>query len=96
MRTHSPLHLNNCPRCPALGTQAIPGDEFYEILSLRFNIRIAREVCQGHVPHLVNRHPLGAVARACAYRLGARRSSSYLAWPRHHGDLTQRMRDADD
>jgi len=58
MRTNSPFHQNNCSRCPALGAQTAPGDEFCEILSLRFNIQIARELCHGHVPHLVNRRSL--------------------------------------
>jgi hypothetical protein len=51
-------HHNNCPRCPVIRTGDIPRDEFYDIFSLRFNIRVARELCQGHVPHLVNRPPL--------------------------------------
>jgi hypothetical protein len=25
-------HHNNCPRCPIIGAEDIPGDEFYEIL----------------------------------------------------------------
>jgi hypothetical protein len=58
MHTFPPRHHNNCPRCPVLGTEDIPAEEFYEIVSLRFNIRIARELCRGHVPHLVNRAPL--------------------------------------
>jgi hypothetical protein len=59
MRNHSNRHHNNCLRCPILGAgDDVPGGEFYEILSLRFNIRIARELCRGHVPHLVNCHPL--------------------------------------
>jgi len=51
-------HHNNCPRCPVVGAEDTPGDEFYEILSLRFNIRIARELCRDHVRHLVNPAPL--------------------------------------
>ncbi|WP_263359523.1 hypothetical protein [Acidicapsa ligni] len=58
MRTIHFRHYNNCPRCPVIGAEDIPGDEFYEILSLRFNIRIARDLCSSHVPHLVNRPPL--------------------------------------
>ena len=27
-------HHNNCPRCPAIGAEGIPGDEFYEILAI--------------------------------------------------------------
>jgi len=41
MRSVPSRHHNNCPRCPVTGAEDIPGDEFYEILSLRFNIRIA-------------------------------------------------------
>ncbi len=55
------LHVrnhNNCPRCPVFDAKNNPGDEFCEILSLRFNIRIARELCRGHAPSLVNRRPL--------------------------------------
>ena len=51
-------HHNNCLRCPVLGAEDIPGEELYEILSLRFNIRIARELCRVHVVHLVNSAPL--------------------------------------
>jgi hypothetical protein len=58
MRSLPLRHHNNCPRCPVIGAEDIPGDEFYEILSLRFNIRNARELCRGHVPHVVNRRPL--------------------------------------
>src|SRR3984885_15515204 len=58
MRSLPSRHHNNCPCCPVIGAEDIPGEEFYEILSLRFNIRIARELCGGHVPHLVNRLPL--------------------------------------
>ena len=58
MRSLPFRHHNNCPRCPVIGAEDIPGDGFYEILSLRFNIRIARELCRLHVPHLVNHQPL--------------------------------------
>jgi hypothetical protein len=51
-------HHNNCPRCPVIGAEEIPGEEFYEILSLRFSIRVARDLCRDHMPHLVNRRPL--------------------------------------
>ncbi len=51
-------HHNNCPRCPIIGDENIAEDKFYEILSLRFNIRIARELCRSHVAHFVNRRPL--------------------------------------
>jgi hypothetical protein len=58
MRNLPSRHHNNCPRCPVIGAEDIPGGEFYEILSLRFNVRIARELCRGRAPHLVNRRPL--------------------------------------
>lgn len=51
-------HHNNCPRCPVIGAEDIPAAEFYEILSLRFNIRIARELCRSHAVRLVNSAPL--------------------------------------
>jgi len=41
-------HHNNCPRCPVIGAEDITGEEFYEILSLRFSIRVARELSSGH------------------------------------------------
>jgi hypothetical protein len=37
-------HHNNCPRCPVIGAEDIPGEEYYEILALRFSIRIALEL----------------------------------------------------
>jgi hypothetical protein len=51
-------HRNDCPRCPVICVEDISADEFYEIFSLSFNIRIALELCHGQVPHLVNRVPL--------------------------------------
>jgi hypothetical protein len=51
-------HHNNCPRCPVIGSEDIAEGEFYEILYLRFNIRIAPELCRDHVPHLVDPAPL--------------------------------------
>jgi len=41
-------HHNNCPRCPVLGAEGMPGEEYYEILALRFSVRIARELSRGH------------------------------------------------
>lgn len=49
---------NNCSRCPVLGAEDISGEESYQILSLRFNIRIARELCSDLVVHRVNSVPL--------------------------------------
>jgi hypothetical protein len=48
MRKLRLAHYNNCPRCPVIGAKDIPGDEYYDLLSLRFNVRIARELSQGH------------------------------------------------
>lgn len=48
MRKLRLAHHNKCPRCPVVGAEEIPGDEFYELLSLRFNIRLARELTRGH------------------------------------------------
>lgn len=39
-------HHNNCPRCPVLGAEDIPGEEYFEILSLRFSIRVAKEMAR--------------------------------------------------
>jgi hypothetical protein len=41
-------HHNNCPRCPVIGAEDIPGEEYYEILALRFSIRIALELSRRH------------------------------------------------
>jgi hypothetical protein len=41
-------HDNNCSRCPIIGAEDVPGDEYYELRSLRFRIRIARELSRGH------------------------------------------------
>lgn len=37
-------HHNNCPRCPIIGAEDIPGEEFFEFRSLRFNLQIARKL----------------------------------------------------
>jgi hypothetical protein len=41
-------HHNNCPRCPVIGAEDIPDEEYYELLSLRFSIRIAHELSSKH------------------------------------------------
>jgi hypothetical protein len=41
-------HHNNCPRCPVIGSDGTPGDEYYNVLWLRFDVRIARELSRGH------------------------------------------------
>jgi len=37
-------HHNNCPRCPIIGAENIPGEEFFEFRALRFNLQIARKL----------------------------------------------------
>ena len=51
-------HLNNCPRCPVLGAEDIPGVEYFQALSLRFNVAIAREFCRKSMLHRVERPAL--------------------------------------
>lgn len=41
-------HHNDCPRCPVIGAEDIPGDEYYQILSLRFNVTLAKRVSARH------------------------------------------------
>jgi hypothetical protein len=41
-------HHNNCPRCPVIGAEDVPGEEYYDILALRFSVRIARELASKH------------------------------------------------
>ena len=41
-------HHNDCPRCPVLGAEDIPGEEYYQILSLRFNVSVARRLSAKH------------------------------------------------
>ena len=53
-------HHNNCPRCPVIGAEDIPGEEYFEILSLRFNIAVARRLSAKH--DLIRVEPL-ALAR---------------------------------
>jgi hypothetical protein len=48
MKRHKFAHHNNCSRCPIIGAEDVPGDEYYELRSLRFSIRIARELSRGH------------------------------------------------
>ncbi|MBN9615127.1 MAG: hypothetical protein J0G35_06085 [Acidobacteriales bacterium] len=47
-------HYNNCPRCPVIGADNIPGEEFFELHSLRFNLQIARELCRPSMLHRVD------------------------------------------
>jgi hypothetical protein len=41
-------HHNDCPRCPVIGAEDIPGEEYYQILSLRFNVSLARNLSAKH------------------------------------------------
>jgi hypothetical protein len=51
-------HHNHCPRCPILGAEDVPGDEYCQLLSLRFDLQVARELSRDHESHLVHRAPL--------------------------------------
>jgi hypothetical protein len=46
-------HHNNCSRCPVIGAEDIPGDEYYNLKWVRFNINIAREMVNSRTPVLV-------------------------------------------
>jgi hypothetical protein len=46
-------HLNNCPRCPVLGAEDHPGVEYFQALSLRFHVPIARGLCRESMLHRV-------------------------------------------
>jgi hypothetical protein len=48
MRKLKLAHYNNCPRCPVIGAEDTTGNEYYNLLWLRFDIRIAYELSQGH------------------------------------------------
>ncbi len=47
-------HHNDCPKCPVIGAEDIPGEEYHNLKWMRFNIRIAREIAHGRVPVLVD------------------------------------------
>lgn len=47
-------HHNNCPRCPIIGAEDIPGEEFFEFRSLRFNLQIARKLTTPAMLHRVD------------------------------------------
>lgn len=47
-------HHNNCPRCPIIGAEDIPGEEFFEFRSLRFNLQIARKLATPAMLHRVD------------------------------------------
>jgi hypothetical protein len=51
-------HHNHCPRCPVIGAEDIPGEEFFELRSLRFNLEVARELCRPLMMHRVDHSAL--------------------------------------
>lgn len=51
-------HHNHCPRCPVIGAEDIPGEEFFELRSLRFNLEVARELCRPSMLHRVDHSAL--------------------------------------
>ena len=58
MRASRLRHHNNCPRCPVIGAENSPGEEFFELLALRFNLQIARELCRPSMLHRVDHSAL--------------------------------------
>ena len=48
-------HHNRCSRCPVIGAEDIPGDEYFELRSLRFNLQIARRLCRDSMLHRLDR-----------------------------------------
>ena len=48
-------HHNNCPRCPIVGAEDIPGDEYFEFRSLRFSLRVVRRRMKPSMLHRVDR-----------------------------------------
>lgn len=53
-------HHNQCTRCPVIGAEDIAGEEWYQLLALRFNIQAAQKLSQNHIPVLVDRAALEA------------------------------------
>jgi hypothetical protein len=53
-------HHNNCPRCPVIGAEDIPGEEFFEFRALRFSLRVARELAKPSMLHRVDHAGLAA------------------------------------
>ncbi len=50
MAKKSVRHHNNCSRCPIVGAKDLPTEEVYQLLSLRFSIRIANELARNLDP----------------------------------------------
>lgn len=53
-------HHNNCTRCPIIGAEDIPGEEFFEFRSLRFSLQAARELVKPSMLHRVDHAGLAA------------------------------------
>lgn len=53
-------HHNNCPRCPIIGAEDIPGDEFFSFHALRFRLQAARELAKPSMLHRVDHAGLAA------------------------------------
>jgi hypothetical protein len=51
-------HYHNCVRCPVIGAEDIPGEEFFDLRSLRFNLQFARELCRPSMLHRVDHSAL--------------------------------------
>lgn len=51
-------HYNNCSRCPVIGAEDIPGEEFFEFRAVRFNLQIARRLTAPSMLHRVDRKGL--------------------------------------
>lgn len=47
-------HHNNCPRCPIIGAEDIPGDEYFEFRSLRFSLQAAHRLANNSMLHRVD------------------------------------------
>lgn len=47
-------HHNGCPRCPLLGENPQEKPEWYQFLTLRFNLRIAQELTRPRMLHRVD------------------------------------------
>lgn len=60
MRSLEIIHQNNCPRCPIIGGNDVEADRYHQLLSLRFDIRLAHQLCRSH---LAVRQDRRAVAR---------------------------------
>ncbi len=40
---------NDCPRCPIVGQENTSENDFFQILALRFNLHVARQLCLNQV-----------------------------------------------